>query len=70
MKKAWLQVIATVFAIFIATTMSNSAMAASKTSIEQTNYEDFYFGTAIFFLVVAVFTFFFRAKKYKKDLNS
>lgn len=70
MKKTWLKIIATVATIFIATTIHDSAIAESKTAIEQTNYEDYYFGAAIICLILAVFTFFFRAKKYKKQHKS
>ncbi|MBQ0140214.1 MAG: hypothetical protein KBT36_13085 [Kurthia sp.] len=67
MKKTWLKMIATVAAIFIASTVHDSVFAASKTAIEQTNYEDYYFGAAIICFILAIFTFFFRAKKYKRQ---
>lgn len=67
MKKAWLKILATVSAIFLVTMLTDAASAASKTAIEQTNYEDYYFAGAIICLVLAIFTFFFRAKKYKQQ---
>lgn len=70
MKKTWLTIIATVATIFIATTLNDTAFAASKTAIEQTNYEDYYFGAAIICFLLAIFTFFFKAKKYKREHKS
>lgn len=69
MKKAWLKILATISTVFLAIVFTDTASATSKTAIEQTNYEDYYFAGAIICLVLAIFTFLFRAKKYKQQLK-
>ncbi|GEK35272.1 hypothetical protein [Kurthia sibirica] len=69
MKKAWRKISTALFVLFVMATGSNTAFAASKTAIEQTNYEKIYFGAAVGCLVLALFTFFFRAKHYKEQIK-
>lgn len=71
MKKAWLNIVATITVIFsiVISTETVHATEIVKTAIEQTNYEDYYFGGAIICLVLAVFTFFYKAKKYKQQIK-
>lgn len=71
MKKAWLNIVATITAIFTIAISTETAHANEivKTAIEQTNYEDYYFGGAIICIVLAIFTFFYKAKKYKQQLK-